>query len=880
MAIVPVFVSSTFCDFHGERDVLVGPVRERLDEMVRDLGCRVEMIDLRWGVDTLGVDEDEAARRVVDVCLAEVRRSRPLFLGLIGDRVGYIPDAVHARWVADSVGVPADQPVEGHSVTELEFGFGMLWPSAPTGEHVVLFREVDGPAPEGWRDPDTARLTAFRQQIESRAASTTRYLVTLAPEGAAPQLDRIITDGPSASFEDLLVDRLSGPVRRRAEVIAARAGDASSAAERLFRDDHRQAVGRGAMIHDVTARIAAGQRVVLTGESGSGKSTVLCAAEDQLRAQGAVVIGVLLGATAIGGSARRMVEVLAQRLAPVLGRQLQVPEDASADALVEWWRQIVTETAARETRLVLVVDTLDALTEAAVARDVWPIRIAASALRVLCSTTSDDQAHALAASGFAAIRVDKLDGAGAAAAAQWWSKQSGRALPRPVMDVIAAEPRSPLWVRLAVDLLADLDADDFARIAGDDDQATALANLLLAEVRDMHSETDILAGQYLTRVAERIGSDPSHVLLGVLATAHSGMAPADLAQALGRYPDGSRMVAVASRILGSQLRQADETGRLRFAHQAVQQVALVAGPVDADKRIVEVLDTDRVWDDADALDVIWHAIAAVPTTSSAELNGLAQTFARALDSRPHSAERVLAHALDVEPAGVALIECLADNGISLAGFGPLLRALAFADARHIDKQSRVRFAEAVLETTRRVAADGVTREVLWGLINLADTLESAGEKSRVAPLLDEALRLARLLRQQNSTLVRPVRDLIMCLEEVADRRTSLGDIASAQPLYKEALELARWLWKQTPHDAEAASDLSNALTKVAGMRRETGDLGTASAMLEESLALRRQLHTAQPGSLAAAGSLAGALAKAGEMALTHGNIPRGMRTVR
>ena len=53
MAVVPVFVSSTFRDFHGERDILAGPVRERLDELVAPLGMRVELIDLRWGVNAV-----------------------------------------------------------------------------------------------------------------------------------------------------------------------------------------------------------------------------------------------------------------------------------------------------------------------------------------------------------------------------------------------------------------------------------------------------------------------------------------------------------------------------------------------------------------------------------------------------------------------------------------------------------------------------------------------------------------------------------------------------------------------------------------------------------------------------------------------------------
>lgn len=97
MAVIPVFISSTFRDFHAERDLLNGPVREQLDEYLAELGCRCQFIDLRWGVDTTDDRADEAERRVLDVCLNEINRSRPLFLGLVGHRYGMVPDEMHAR---------------------------------------------------------------------------------------------------------------------------------------------------------------------------------------------------------------------------------------------------------------------------------------------------------------------------------------------------------------------------------------------------------------------------------------------------------------------------------------------------------------------------------------------------------------------------------------------------------------------------------------------------------------------------------------------------------------------------------------------------------------------------------------------------------------
>ena len=102
MAVVPVFMSSTFRDFHGERDVLAAGVRERLDEQLKDLGCRVGDHRPAVGRRHHRRRREEAARRVVDVCLQQVARARPLFRqALVGERVGYIPDGVHARWVAD-----------------------------------------------------------------------------------------------------------------------------------------------------------------------------------------------------------------------------------------------------------------------------------------------------------------------------------------------------------------------------------------------------------------------------------------------------------------------------------------------------------------------------------------------------------------------------------------------------------------------------------------------------------------------------------------------------------------------------------------------------------------------------------------------------------
>jgi hypothetical protein len=108
MATISIFVSSTFSDFHHERDLIQRSVRPALDELVMEYGCRVEIVDLRWGIDTSNVRiATNRDRKVFDVCLAEVDRCRPLFVGLLGDRYGWVPPARRVRRVAGRAGLDA-----------------------------------------------------------------------------------------------------------------------------------------------------------------------------------------------------------------------------------------------------------------------------------------------------------------------------------------------------------------------------------------------------------------------------------------------------------------------------------------------------------------------------------------------------------------------------------------------------------------------------------------------------------------------------------------------------------------------------------------------------------------------------------------------------
>ena len=87
---IRIFVSSTFLDMQAERDELVKRVFPQLRALCEARGVRWSDVDLRWGV------TDERRGAVVEICLAEIRACRPYFIGLLGERYGWVPDTSHA----------------------------------------------------------------------------------------------------------------------------------------------------------------------------------------------------------------------------------------------------------------------------------------------------------------------------------------------------------------------------------------------------------------------------------------------------------------------------------------------------------------------------------------------------------------------------------------------------------------------------------------------------------------------------------------------------------------------------------------------------------------------------------------------------------------
>ena len=96
----------------------------------------VSFIDLRWGV----TEEEAKNGTALEYCLKQVDECRPFFLGLLGNRYGWVPDQY--QYTTNEFAWLRDFP-KGKSVTHLEMYYGALHPTAATKHRALIYIRDD-----------------------------------------------------------------------------------------------------------------------------------------------------------------------------------------------------------------------------------------------------------------------------------------------------------------------------------------------------------------------------------------------------------------------------------------------------------------------------------------------------------------------------------------------------------------------------------------------------------------------------------------------------------------------------------------------------------------------------------------------------------------
>src|SRR5262245_15480451 len=366
---VRVFISSTFRDMHAERDWLVKRVFPALRERLERHRVHLVDIDLRWGVTKEQADNDQA----LDICLKQVYECRPFFLGILGERYGWvsnrIPDRVFSSW-------GWIRHHTGKSITELEILYGVLNNPAMCGHAFFCFRdptlldeipaELRGDlASEGLEHK--TKLQALKQAIRGSGMPLfenypCRYAGPSHSGGV--RLEGLEEFG--RRVEEWLWKSISEEHRLGDAPVAA--GDPLAEErghhERFMESRLRVYVGRASLQQTLAAFAdsAGAAPCLVTGPSGSGKSAALAKFANDYGAAHptTLVVPHFVGASPASTSLRSLL----LRLCSILKRECNLPDAVPADtnSLITTFRQFVAAVPV-DRRVLIILDALNQMDE-------------------------------------------------------------------------------------------------------------------------------------------------------------------------------------------------------------------------------------------------------------------------------------------------------------------------------------------------------------------------------------------------------------------------------------------------------------------------------------------------------------------------------------
>jgi WD40 repeat protein len=355
---VRVFLSSTFRDFAEERDLLVRKIFPELRRKCRERQVELVDVDLRWGI----TEEEAKQGKVLPICLAEIDRSRPYFMGFIGERYGWTPEPhqydlpllMEQPWLEEHRG--------GKSVTELEMLHGVLNNSEMKNRAFFYFRDAkyseakggpylsEGPA-------DKTKLEELKERIRSSGFPVVENYPD--PEALA---ERVRDDLWKLIDEAYPANEIPDPLtleRRRHEAYAASRRRLYLGGEHYFRalDD--------AMEGDPSK--ADFKPVLITGASGGGKSALLAnwAARWSGSHPDTEVILHHLGCGADAADPVKLAVRLMQEIARITGEDFQPESDPEKQLgkLPEWLAKGSAWAERTGKGILLVLDGLDKVSD-------------------------------------------------------------------------------------------------------------------------------------------------------------------------------------------------------------------------------------------------------------------------------------------------------------------------------------------------------------------------------------------------------------------------------------------------------------------------------------------------------------------------------------
>lgn len=593
---VRVFISSTFRDMHAERDQLVKVVFPALRERLEAHHVHLVDIDLRWGVTRQQADND----RVLGLCLSEIDQCRPFFVGLLGERYGWIPGRLPADllerfpWISEH---------PDKSLTEMEILHGVL--RNPRMRNRALFFLRDPAALAGI--PQAIRREVYLETDAQSARKLAELKVAIRSSG------HFVMDGYSAQWNEKAYDR---PTRSRGRLVQLEGfgnqvleqlwssiqaelalpdrpesdADLDPLAveqgwhERFLESRQRVYVGRDSL-HEQLLSYLGGQDsrpLMLTGRSGSGKSAVLARLVREIRRgqPETLVVPHFVGASPDSSNLRQSLRRFCATLQVASGRRGALPDDFQE--LVGTFRSHLSAIPPKQ-RLIVLIDAIDQWDVAGQPQELsWlPERLQANVKMVLsCCDDPARPARALERARklkFAELSTGALSDEERRAIIQTVPSLSARTLDDEQIDLLLTNPATcnPLFLQVALEELRGFGSFEYlkqriAEFPRPDGPSIREQELIQALFRQM-----------IARLEEEFDPETVRTVLALLGSSRRGLSEKELQALVAPLAARDQLFPILRQIRGYLMQRG---AILDFQHRELKEAVAATYLADPQMR--------------------------------------------------------------------------------------------------------------------------------------------------------------------------------------------------------------------------------------------------------------------------------------------------------
>jgi tetratricopeptide (TPR) repeat protein len=870
-----IFVSSTFRDMQAERDALRDFALPKVNEFAAKYGRAVEIIDLRWGVDTAAVSEADQNRKVLRTCLDEIERSRPFFLGLIGDRYGWTPPRTYMELALDAASFSLEDT--DMSVTALEIEYGVLRSKNPP---VCLFYFRKSPnyavMPEKLRQiyQDEAegqtKLAKLKKEIRARFGQEIKNYAAEAHE-----------NGLSVSkdwAEMVAVDIIAKLREEWGEPSETPLGwkEQESGMQDSFRESRTaHFTGRVAAISDMVAFCQSKttkphepevRLLMLQGEAGSGKSGLLCKVMNEIENQ------CLLLPFCCGISSRSsLVENMLRYFISLLCEKLMLEDDSESITKFQDLKDRFTEllfAACAKTRVVVVVDALDQLAGSDEARRLlWISGKLPENFRLLCSIIEGPETEAIKQLGGEVRPVPPINTEDEAAIIHSIAKRHHKEISNAVVEYIlqkqtpngAYAAQNPLYLSLITQDLVMMDRYELDIVQKymetGTSQPEALARFMLERIDETPGDP---GGAYLVilgRLERLICKDFVHGVCGMIAISRSGLRESDMEGAFKELGMGFNPADFSW--LRQMMRGYFSQGDMQqwdFSHQSLRRAIKKEWKEELERLNEGIGDHFLIvmaQDDFAMREIMHHLCVA-------DRPDIAAVVIAAYSSDHHTTlARGLADIYTEHEEGPAFLLEVPNNVENVEETERWLITETIRICLPLLPENAHPFSIELMLATLDIVEkqeDVVTREVkASGEITLADLYTETGDSKNAGIYYLKSLDASVQIYEQTGT-TEALRALLVSYGEMGDHLRTLGKTEEAGEYYRKSLDASVQIYEQTG-TMSALSDLTVSYGKMGDHLMELGKTEEAGEYIRKALDARGEIYE-QTGTVEALSDLA------------------------